>query len=139
MSAREVDDVAATAAGVTGLRAGVGAVTRWRAAGAGAATVGGSAAVVASLAGAVAACGGVVFGTALRAIGRALGSGTFDFVCPSVTCADTPAVSVRLIAKAVDNKAVDNRAVDKTVDRNAVARAKEVTAVLRGESLDRLG
>jgi len=143
MSAREVDDVAATAAGVTGLRAGVGAVTRWRAAGAGAATVGGSAAVVASLAGAVAACGGVVFGTALRAIGRALGSGTFDFVCPSVTCADTPAASVGLIAKtvdkAVDNKAVDNRAVDKTVDRNAVARAKEVTAVLRGESLDRLG
>jgi len=64
-----------------------------------------------------------------------------------VACADTPAASVGLIAKtvdkAVDNKAVDNKAVDKTVDkavdRNAVARAKEVTAVLRGESLDRLG
>jgi hypothetical protein len=52
-------------------------------------------------------------------------------------------VSVRLIAKVIDNTAVVDRAVDrivdKAVDRNAVARAKEVTAVLRGESPDRLG
>ena len=39
------------------------------------------------------------------------------------------AASVRLIASAVD----------RAFDRNATARAKEVTAFLRGESFDRLG
>jgi hypothetical protein len=121
MSAREVDDVAATAAGVTVLRAGVGAVTRWRAGGAGA----GNAAVVVSLAAAVAAWGGGVFGTPLRAIGRALGNGTLDLADPSVARAGMPAASARLIAKTVD------RTVDKAVDRDEVARAKVVTAVLR--------
>jgi hypothetical protein len=66
----------------------------------------------------------------------------FDFACPSVACAGAPAASVGLIAKPVRNKAIDravDKTVDKAVDRNAVARAKEVTAVLCGESLDRLG
>jgi hypothetical protein len=106
-------------------------VTRWRAGGADAAT--GEAAVVASLAAAVAAWAGGVFATALRTIGRALGSGTLDLACPSVAHAGMPAASARLTARAVD------KAADKAANRNAVARAKVVTAVLCGESLDRLG
>ena len=58
-------------------RAGVGAVTRWRAGGAGAATGAGNAAVVVSLAAAVAAWGGGVFGHVLGSrpppCGRAAG------------------------------------------------------------------
>src|SRR5882724_9825275 len=141
MSAREVDVVAATAAGVTGLRAGVGWVTRCRAGAAGAATGGGKVAVVAPLAGAVAAAGGIVFGTTLRAIGRALGNGTLAFACPSaaldLACpsaagAGRPIASVRLTAKTVDRAAVD-----RAVDRKAVARANRVTTFLRGESSGR--
>jgi hypothetical protein len=72
----------------------------------------------------------MVFGTVLRAIGRAFGNGTtLDLGCGSFAEADMLAVNIRLIA----------RAVDRAVDRNTVARAKEVTAVLRGESLGRLG
>src|SRR5258708_7520424 len=151
MSAREVDVVVATAAGVTGLRAGVGWVTRCRAGAAGAATGGGRVAVVAPLAGAVAAAGGIVFGTTLRAIGRALGNGTFalvwpsaplafawpsaalDLACPSAAGAGRPIASVRLTAKTVDRAAVDRAAVDRAVDRKAVARANRVTTFLRGE------
>jgi hypothetical protein len=120
ISARDVDDVAATAAGVTGLRAGVGAATLWRAAGAGAAgtdiVVGGL-----SLAAAVAAGGGVVFGTTLRAIGLDLGSGTF-------------AGDVAASAAGIDKPSASARPVARVVDRNAAARIKGATAFLRGES-----
>jgi len=129
MSAREVDVVAATAAGVTGLRAGVGEVTRWRAGEAGAATGAGNTTGAVALAAEVAAGGGAVFGTALRAIGRALGNGTLDLACGSAASAGMLTASVRLIAKTVD----------RAVDCNAVERAKEVTAFLRGESFGRLG
>src|SRR5580658_5024331 len=65
ISSFDVDELAAIAAGATGLRAGVGLATRWRTAGAGAAIAGGSEVIVLSLAGAVAGEGGVVFGTVL--------------------------------------------------------------------------
>src|SRR5689334_12562031 len=64
-SALEVEDVAATAAGMTARRVGVGAVTRWRAAGAGVATGGGA--------------GAVAGGTVWRATGRSLGTGKLCF------------------------------------------------------------
>ena len=72
-------DVAAMAAGVPDLRTGVGAVTRCRAGGAGAATVGDSGAPALSRPGAVAGEGGVVFGTTSRATGREFGSGGLPF------------------------------------------------------------
>ena len=75
----EVEEVCATAAGVTGFRAGVGAVTRWRAGGAGAATGGGRIGVATSRAAAVAAGGGLLWGTTLRTTGRAFGIGTLCF------------------------------------------------------------
>jgi hypothetical protein len=125
ISARDVDAVAATAAGVTGLRAGVGEVTRARAGGAGEAAGGVSTTGVVALAAAVAAAGGVVFGTMLRATGRALGNGTLDLAGPSAAGAGMPMTSVRLSARAVE--------------RDAVARAKGVTAFLRSESFDRQG
>jgi hypothetical protein len=152
MSARDVDVVAATAAGAVVLRAGVGEVTRWRAGGAGAASGGGKVAVLlTSLAGAVAACGGAVFGTTLRAIGRALGSGTPDLASDlaadlaSVLCWDFFSVlgrpSTASTGKARPVTTADANAADKTVDnavdRNAVAREIRVTAVFRGESVDR--
>jgi len=102
------------------------------------------------VAGAVAAAGGIVFGTTLRAIGRALGNGTFalvwpsatlafawpsaalDLACPSAAGAGRPIASVRLTAKTVDRAAVD-----RAVDRKAVARANRVTTFLRGESSGR--
>jgi len=120
MSAREVDDVAATAAGVTGFRAGVGAATRWRAGGAGAA---GTDIVIGGLsrAAAVAAGGGLVFGTTVRAIGRARGIGTFAFEAAAS-------------AGGADKLAASTRPVASTVDRNAAARIKRATAFLRGES-----
>jgi len=125
ISARDVDAVAATAAGVTGLRAGVGEVTRARAGGVGEAAGGVSAIGVVALAAAVAAAGGVVFGIMLRATGRALGNGTLDLAGLSFADAGTPMTSVRLSARAVVRK--------------AVARAKEVTAFLRSGSFDRQG
>jgi hypothetical protein len=64
-----------------------------------------------------------VLGTTLRAIGRGFGSGTFDLAQASAVNADKPTASARLVAKAVD--------------RNAAARAFEVTAFLRGESFNR--
>jgi hypothetical protein len=72
---------------------------------------------------------GVVFGTTLRAIGRGLGSGTFDVAGWVAACAD----SVRLVANA-DAKTNGNT-VDMAVDRRRGARAKADTAFLRGESL----
>jgi hypothetical protein len=78
-SALDVEEVAATAAGMTARRAGVGAVTRWRAAGAGVAIGGGSEGEASSRAGAVAAAGGTVGGTVWRATGRSLGIGKLCF------------------------------------------------------------
>jgi hypothetical protein len=134
MSACEVDDVAATAAGVTGLRAGVGAVTRRRTGGTGPARggCGGAAAVVAvggtSFAAAVAAgacgAGGLDFGTTLRATGRGFGSGIFDFAGAVAAHADTPNASVRLAAITVD----------KAVDRNRGARVTGGTGSFAVES-----
>jgi hypothetical protein len=78
-SALEVEEVAATAAGVTGLCAGVGAVTRWRAAGAGAATAAGSDGEAGARAGELAAAGGSVARTACWVTGRSFGTGTTRF------------------------------------------------------------
>jgi len=84
MSARDVEDVAATAAGVTGLRGG-GRAARWRVAGAAAVGTGAAALVLSlvlslavSLAVAVAVdavVAGVVLGATPRAIGRGFGRG----------------------------------------------------------------
>ena len=64
------------------------------------------------------------FGTALRAIGRGFGSGTFGLAQASGAMADKPTVSARLVASAVD--------------RNAAARAERVTVFLcGGESFNR--
>jgi len=138
----EVDDVAATAAGVTGLRAAGTAC--WRVAGAkagagkacagkacageacaGAACVGeaGTIWVGATAAVLTAAAAGVVLGTALRAIGRGFGSGTFGLAQASTDMADSPTASARPVASAVD--------------RHAAARAEDFTAFLcGGESFD---
>src|ERR1700730_12702306 len=108
VSACEVDDVAATAAGTTGLRAGGGKAACWRVAGARAR--GGEAA---------AAAGAVflaevllsavllleVLGTTLRAIGRGFGRGTFGLAQASAAHADNPTASARLVAKALDRSA----------------------------------
>src|SRR5216684_216197 len=93
VSACEVDDVAATAAGVTGLRAGGGKAACWRVAGAiaaGAAVVTG-AVFLAELAGAI-----------LREIGRGLGNGTFALAEASPAKIENPIASTRLVANAVD-------------------------------------
>jgi hypothetical protein len=75
-----------------------------------------------------AACAGLFFaaalGATLRAIGRGFGSGTFGLAQAFDANADNPNVSARLVASAVD--------------RNAVAREDGITAVLRGESFNRL-
>src|SRR5579872_1003676 len=84
LSLCEVDEVAATAAGVTGLRGGIaGSPARSRGAGA----IGTAEAMLAVIFGAAAlaavgdrftgAAAGIVLGTTLRAIGRGLGRGTF--------------------------------------------------------------
>jgi hypothetical protein len=66
----------------------------------------------------------VVFGTALRAIGRGFGNGTFALAAKaSAANADNPTASVRLAPKAVH--------------RIAVARANGVTALFPGESGNR--
>jgi hypothetical protein len=123
VSACEVDDVAATAAGGGGWRAGAGGKAAcWRVAGsiAGAAGVDPAGDAV-FLAAVFVAC--VVFGTTLRAIGRGFGSGTFGLAAASAVHADNPTASARLVARAVDRK--------------AAARAGRVTALLRGESFNR--
>src|ERR1700675_1798993 len=80
--------------------------------GAGAAAAGGAGAVAADL------------GTALRAIGRGFGSGTFGLAQASAAMADKPTASARLVANAVD--------------RRAAARTERVTVFLcGGESFNR--
>jgi hypothetical protein len=122
VSAREVEDVAATAAGVGGLRAvGGGKAACWRVAGA---IAGAGKAWAAVFAAAVVEAVLTVFflGTTLRAIGRGLGSGTFDLAAASAAQADNPTASARVVAIAVDC--------------NAAARADWVTAFLCDESRD---
>src|ERR1700694_2873777 len=125
VSACEVDDVAATAAGAGGLRAGGGgSAACWRVAGAMAGAAGAGVATGAVFLAAALAAGAAflteVLSTTLRAIGRGFGSGTFGVAQAS---ADNPTASARLVANAVD--------------RNAAARDDGVTAFLRGESLNR--
>ena len=116
VSACEVDDVAATAAGAAGLRAGGGRAACCRVAGAMVVTAGAVflAAVLAT---------GVVLGTTLRAIGRGFGNGTFGLAAASAVNADKPTASAR--------------AVVRTVDRNAAARADGVTTFPDDESFNR--
>jgi hypothetical protein len=125
VSACEVDDVAATAAGGAGLRAGAGGKAAcWRVAGA---KAGAGVAAGAIFFAAVFVAGAVflaeALGTTLRAIGRGFGSGTVGVAQASAANTDNPTASARLVANAVD--------------RNAAARNDGVTAFLRGESLNR--
>jgi hypothetical protein len=123
VSACEVDDVVATAAGVGGLRAvGGGNAACWRVAGAIAGADKAWAAVFAAGVAAAVLVGVFFLGTTLRAIGRGLGSGTFDLAEASAAQADNPTASARVVAIAVDC--------------NAAARADWVTAFLCGESRD---
>jgi hypothetical protein len=130
VSACDVDDVAATAAGVGGLRAG-GKAACWRVAGMIAAAAGGAAATGRPVAaGRAAAAGeflaavvarGVVLGTTLRAIGRGFGNGILAFGEASAAAhAANPTASARVVVIAVD--------------RNAAARAEGGTAFLCIES-----
>jgi len=133
LSAWDVEDVAATAAGVICLRGG-GTAACWRVAGA--STGGAGVGAGAGLAAAVFAAGAVftlvlvaavlvaAFGAALRAIGRGFGNGTFVVAQASTERLNSPAASARLAASAVD--------------RSAAARAERVTAILcGGESFSR--
>src|SRR5207244_3176095 len=132
LSACDVEDVAATAAGATCLRGG-GKVACWR--GAGARTGGAGAAAAAGAAGAAAvgvwaAVGGLLWAadteTTLRAIGRGFGRGTFGLAQAAQGRAASPTASARLVANAVDRK--------------AAARAEGITAFLCGdESFNRSG
>ncbi len=126
VSACEVDDVAASTAVGTCLRAGGGGKAAcWRVAGAMAGATGtgtaAAGAVLAVLLTVAAAVLGELLGTTLRAIGRGFGSGTFGLVNVCAPDVDNPAASTRLVARAVD--------------RNIAARESRVTAFFRGESL----
>jgi hypothetical protein len=114
----------------TGAKAGAGVVTGaiFLAAAFGAAAKAGAGVVTGTIFLAAAFGAGAVFfvevlGTTLRAIGRAFGSGTFGVAQASGANADNPTASARLVANAVH--------------RNGAARDDGVTAVLRGESLNR--
>src|SRR5207247_4348466 len=129
LSACDVEDVAATAAGATCLRGG-GKAACWRVAGArtggaGAGAAGGAGAGAAGAAGAAAAwaAGAALvraadLGATLRAIGRGFGRGTFGLAQASRGNAASPTASARLVASAVDRK--------------AAARAEGITAFLCG-------
>ena len=137
LSLCEVDDVAATAAGVTGLSGGVaGNLGRWRG-GAGtigmadatlAVTLGAAAGTVMAVAGAAA---GIVFGMRLRATGRGFGRGTFWAISSFAAKAAMATETVSAPANAAESAM-------RAVDRSAAASGKEVTAFLRGESWGRL-
>ena len=85
--------------------------------GAGAAAAAGAATAGLWAAGALVCATG--FGTALRAIGRGFGSGTFGLAQASNGNAASPTASARLVASAVDRK--------------AVARAEGITVFLCGD------
>src|SRR3981081_1806205 len=134
VSACEVDDVAAIAAGGGDLRAGAGGrAAGWRVAGRMAGATGAAIAMGAVfLAGVFAASAGVwpaglattaALGTTLRAIGRGFGNGTFGLAEASAAHPDSPTASTRLVASAVE--------------RNAAARGDEVTAFPDDESFNR--
>jgi hypothetical protein len=115
VSAREVDDVAAIAAGVDGLRAGGGNAACWRVAGVRTAEAGAAAVSLAAVFGSDAVFFAAVLDATWRAIGRGFGNGTFGLAHASAAQADKPTVSARLVANAVD--------------RNAAAREDEVTGI----------
>jgi hypothetical protein len=69
-----------------------------------------------------------VFGTALRAIGRGLGNGTFAAASASTASADTPTPSAKAMPKAARFKALL---------RIGDSEANRVTALLLGESSNR--
>jgi hypothetical protein len=125
LSACEVVEVAATAAGVTGFRADIAGARGGGANGAvavaWASSSGPAAAVFCNFLsdglGAAGAMAAVVAGTTLRAIGRGFGSGTFG-----------PAWA------GIENAAASARHVAKAVERKAAARTLRVTAFSRGES-----
>jgi hypothetical protein len=125
LSACEVDEVAAIAAG-EGLRAS-GKAACSRVAGA---RIGGrpAGAIVAGVNLTDAATRGAVlfvdaWSTTLRAIGRALGNGTFGLAQASAPKPDKPTTSARLVASAVDRKTAE--------------RLDRVKAFPQGESFDR--
>src|SRR5437016_5053184 len=127
LSACDVEDVAATAAGATCLRGG-GKAACWRVAGARTGGAGAGAAGAAGAAAAWAAGAALVraadLGATLRAIGRGFGRGTFGLAQASRGNAASPTASARLAASAVDRK--------------AAARAEGITAFLcGGESFNR--
>jgi len=108
-SACGVDEVAATAAGTDGLRAGGGgSAACWRVAGA---MIGATEAMALAFLVVFAARSAVfveVWGTTLRAIGRGFGNGTFVLAEAFEAHADNPIASVRLVTRAVD-KAVGRK------------------------------
>ena len=124
LSACDVEDVAATAAGATCLRGG-GKAACWRVAGARTGGAGaGAAGAAAEVRAAVVLVCAVDLGTTLRAIGRGFGRGTFGFAQASNGNAASPTASARLVASAVDRK--------------AAARAEGITTFLcGGESFNR--
>src|SRR6266536_2707731 len=123
LSACDVEDVAATAAGATCLRGG-GNAACWRVAGARTGGAGaGAAGAAAGLWAAVVLVCAADLGTTLRAIGRGFGRGTFGLAQASRGNAASPTASARRVASAVDRKA---------------ARAEGITAFLcGGESFNR--
>jgi hypothetical protein len=87
---------------------------------------------------AAAAAAGLVLGTTLRAIGRGFGSGTFGLVAASAVHVDNPEASTpRAKTPKAETRKASTRLVARAVDRNALARADRVTALLRGESFNR--
>src|SRR6188508_2645706 len=102
LSACDVEDVAATAAGATCLRGG-GRAACWRVAGAsnGGAGVGAATAATGAWVADVPGCaadGAVDLGTTLRAIGRGFGRGTLGFAQASSGNTASPTASARLVA-----------------------------------------
>jgi hypothetical protein len=81
---------------------------------------------------------GVVLGTTLRAIGRSLGSGTFGLVAASAAQVDNPEANTpKVKTRKAKTRRASTRLVAVAVDRNALARADRVTALLCGESFNR--
>src|SRR5438876_1847591 len=165
VSACDVDDVAATAAGGEGLRAGGGGKAAcWRVAGAkaGASVAAGATFLAAGFAlGARAGvAAGAIFLTATFTAGARAGPGVATgtiflaavFVAGAVFLAEALGTTLRAIGRGfgsgtvgvaqasaanTDNPTASARLVANADDRNAAARNDGVTAFLRGESLNR--
>src|SRR5437868_6628167 len=165
VSACEVDDVAATAAGGGGLRAGAGGKAAcWRVAGARAgvgvaAAFLGAAFAAGARAGAGVAADAIFLATTFTA-GARMGPGVAKgamflaaaFVAGAVILVDALGTTLRAIGRGfgsgtvgvaqasaanTDNPTASARLVANAVDRNGAARNDGVTAFLRGESLNR--